>query len=185
MTAWERIRWADSGPRSYELPDLIVLDDGTSIIAAQFNDLLEKKLVIYRRAVSDTAWTQITIRTEIISLYSTDFHPGICQLPNQDLLVFAWNDLDNSTVQLDAYVSQDLGASWALLNGGALDAVISTSGSGYTPGRIRAAANNDQVLIFARLVNNNAAAAVREHMIQLASSNLGASFVTGSISSTQ
>ena len=185
VTAWERIRWADSGPRSYELPDLIVLDDGTSIIAAQFNDLLEKKLVIYRRAVSDIAWTQITIRTEIISLYSTDFHPGICQLPNQDLLVFAWNDLDNSTVQLDAYVSQDLGASWALLNGGALDAVISTSGSGYTPGRIRAAANNDQVLIFARRVNNTAAAAVREHMIQLASSNLGASFVTVSTSSSQ
>ena len=128
-------------------------------------------------------WSKVTVHTNTVS--PTDgYHPAICYNPVDGYLYVAhWvYDPTNDIAQVAVHRSRD-GATWTTISDWALDTGVDISGTvgsgadGYEVGRLRMAMSAGQTLLVGHVIaNNNSTLAIRDRLVQYASTSRGARF---------
>lgn len=126
------------------------------------------------RNASTGAWTEVSIYTH--GTYTNRASPCLVVLPAGRLLCFFWvEDSTLSQNQVRCHYSDDDGATWTLMNRTCLRTPVTVGGT-VTPGRLRAAYANNQILLVASMADT--ALALDDYFIQFASDDKGCNFTT-------
>lgn len=167
-------------------PQALTLSNGNSIVVYEGRDAAVKSriLKVARRNRESGNYAKQTLLSTTDSM---ELYPTICELPNGDLLIAFWNFLNVDECQISVLRSVDKGENWTQITEAALTSPISMRASspfGFTPKRLRIAANVEHVLMVAELLfNDTQAGTMSDRIGQFASSNMGASFSTVGLTS--
>lgn len=172
LAGWQAVNWTTSALVNQD-PCIATLPSGVVLVAT--NNLTggsTRETFVRARATAGTWGSAVTVLSEPYVSGKTSC-PALCVLPNGRVLLFAWSyDTDDGTMTVAMYYSDDDGATWTRGSAGALSTPISTST--ITPGNLRAAYKDGQILLVAWLVD--ASRTYADYLVQYTSSDLGATF---------
>jgi len=180
ITSFEALDWVDvaTATTSTTDPHCVTLSDGTIVAAYQASTALNPKILRVRTRATGASWSgNIEVRTDLSS--ASNYLPGLCVLPNDDLLLAArYKDSAQAEDNIYVYRSTDKGATWTLATTGALRTAIDNSAgsSGFDLRRLRMAYLDGQVSLVVDAISNDAARTWRDTYIQYASDSLGGRF---------
>jgi len=180
--------------QNYYPRDSIRLDSGDVLIAVEFTNITENKIIVSKIS-KDGNYSSVIVNTvDISGLVSNKRFPALCLMNDGSILLYFWVIDDNKEkANIFCYRSIDEGDSWSEVSSRCLlddIDVSSTFGSG-NPGnllqKITVAANSHQVLLLASLDSHDTSSSNQSYVIQYASSNRGLSFqeIATSSSSTR
>jgi hypothetical protein len=187
ITDWEHILWTDGGvlaaTKGTKDPHAITLDDGTIVLASQEEITGNNHRIMTRtRSPSTGTWSAaVVVHSEAPIAPGVDYSPCLVALPDGAILLFHWlEDTINEEAQVRMHISTDDGATWTVGASAALKTPvdISSSASGWVPGRLRAAYAAGQVLMVGQAQSNDPALTSRQLWLQWGSTSNGAQFDT-------
>jgi hypothetical protein len=126
----------------------------------------------FTKAVDSSTWTERTIY-DTGATVTTIASPCTLQLPGGRILLFHWQEISATVNQVRMHYSDDGGVTWLMGQAACLLTPLTTSV--YTPGRLRCAFLNGEVLLLASVLDTSGFRP-RDRLVQYASDDLGATF---------
>jgi hypothetical protein len=164
---WEPIDWTTTSG-TWRTPCAVRTSNQTVIVAVQKGG---GEVSSWSRNPSTGVWTEVEVFAH--GTYAFAAKPCLCVLPSGRVLLFFWvEDADLDLNQIRSYYTDDHGATWTLMNQACLRTPLDTTT--YTPGRLRAAYSNNQILLVAHVVWT--APAWDDVFVQYAATDQGANF---------
>lgn len=181
LQGFESLVWGNDTANPYQADECSVIAlDNHKVIAAYRKKISTTNSGVYTQVFdpSTNAWTEATVRTTITP--TDPLHPGMVQLPSGRVLLFNWIKQNSGAHwNIEAWFSDDDGVTWSTYSTGTLaieDVVLAT---GYTPGRLRAAYKDGQIVIVGELNPSTLS-----RLVQFASTDLGHTFDRVSVGDT-
>jgi hypothetical protein len=175
LQAWQQVVYSALANTSYNRPDFVSLANGDIIAVHEYVTAATTYGVATRTfdASAGTWSSQTVIKSgAAFPTVAGGYFPCLCQLPEGRIMLYMLiNDVDDTGSILQAYASDDDGATFSLVSASA----CTSSGIGINATRMSAAYSGGQVLLFISYdidhVSNEG-----NNYEQLASTSLGASF---------
>lgn len=172
--------WA-SGTAVRRYPVGLTYPDGSQVVVAAAKTIAAGTVYTVERKTLNLTTGNFSTASDIATGLSNTAPPYPClvYIPEEGLTLCPYWRIDDDAdeAQVVILVSRDQGDTWETWAQDVLEDAISTHAStGYTPGRLRAAYGNGQIVLFAELTYNSGTG-INSRLFQWASSDLGRSFV--------
>lgn len=180
LSGWEEVRWTDGSVLSEALyhPHVVALPNGKIVcVAEQYTSTAggTYKVTAFIRTPATGAWSSPTTVYSTTDALTQRLYPCLVLLPSGRLLCFFWReDVTRVVAQMSCYFSDDDGATWAAWQDFCLIDEIDLSGT-VSLRRIRAIYHEAQIALVYQ-EHDTANLGLEDEFVQLASSDLGASF---------